>query len=61
VDVTLQDGRSFQGTCLKYMTDVLLRKTLKDENLDNYSISWTPRENECHGCNMCLLQLVRYC
>ncbi|GKB39188.1 NADH-cytochrome b5 reductase 1 [Tanacetum coccineum] len=37
VDVTLQDGRSFEGTCLKYMTDgVLLRETLKDENLDIY-------------------------
>ncbi|GKA91785.1 hypothetical protein Tco_0813710 [Tanacetum coccineum] len=37
VDVTLQDGRSFEGTSSKYMTDgVLLRETLKDENLDIY-------------------------
>ncbi|GKC01595.1 hypothetical protein Tco_0987731 [Tanacetum coccineum] len=38
VDMTLQDGRSFEGTCLMYTTDgLLLRETLKDKNLDNYS------------------------
>nr|GEV93681.1 RNA-directed DNA polymerase, eukaryota [Tanacetum cinerariifolium] len=49
------------GNRLQYGLDiiygVLLRETLKDENLDKYIISWTPRENECHGCSMCLLQL----
>ncbi|GJW63556.1 NADH-cytochrome b5 reductase 1, partial [Tanacetum coccineum] len=43
VDVTLQDGRSFEGTSSKYMTDgVLLRETLKDENLDIYSDETAP-------------------
>nr|GEW75541.1 L-arabinokinase-like [Tanacetum cinerariifolium] len=59
VNVTLHDGIYFVNKCLMYMTyGVLLRETLKDDNLDNYSISWTPCENECHGYSICLLQLV---